>query len=276
MEEFSVEIMEEASRYTLSKNMLNNFLNSLRNSIIENSNLIISANKEDVKHNKKQIKIKEFIEIIESYRKSECILEDDERKIVIYKGDPYVTLHICLQAVTQRNKVLLIYENFMLGVNEILLKIVNDVLKEYKILNLINKFDNFSLNNLNKLKNFYDEIIVIGDTTAYQLINDQENVKFFPYNNIVLYCDTSDLEKLQEAIYIFANENEYEIEILYEDNIDDVIDIINLDDEKNIAILLTKNNKNKEKFLDEIKGKEIFVNENPFKREVGNIYNYLK
>ena len=52
-----------------------------------------------MKHNKKQIKVKELLEIIENYRNSECVLNDDERKIVIYKGDPYLTLHLCLQAI---------------------------------------------------------------------------------------------------------------------------------------------------------------------------------
>ena len=43
-----------------------------------------------------------------------------------------------------------------------------------------------------------------------------------------------------------------------------------------MAVLITQNNENREKFFYEIKNKEIFVNENPFKKEVGKIYNYLK
>ena len=275
MKEIDNEILEEASRYTLTNSMLISLLNNLRDSIIKNSNLIIDANKEDVKHNKKQIKIKELIEIIENYRNNDCILNDDERKIVIYKGDPYLTLHLCLQSITQRTKLLLIYEQFMLGVNEILLKIINDILNEYKIFNLIHKFDTFSLKELNKIKNFYDEIVVIGDTTVYQMLQD-EKIKFYPYNNIALFCESEELEKLQEAIYIYAVENEFEIEILYDSTLGEVIDIINSDDYKNIAILLTKNEDSKEKFIKEIKDKQIFVNDNPFKNEVGKIYNYLK
>ncbi|MBQ7410900.1 MAG: hypothetical protein IJW20_05930 [Clostridia bacterium] len=277
MENFDMEALKEpASRYTLTTNSLNDFLDKLKELFVENSNLIMDANKTDIKHNKKQIKVKEFIEIIEKYRKKDCVLKDDERKIVIYRGDPYLTLHICLQAVTQRTKVLLFQQNFMLGVNEILLKIFNEVLEEFKISNLINRVENFSVQSFEKVKNFYDEVIIIGDTTTYQMLNDDNDVKFYPYNNIALYCNSDELEKLQEAIYIYANENEYEIEIIYADDLNEAIELINGDEQKSIAVLLTKTDDDKEKFFYEIKNKEIFVNENPFKKEVGKIYNYLK
>lgn len=277
MENFDMEALKEpASRYTLTTNSLNDFLDKLKDLLVENSNLIMDANKTDIKHNKKQIKVKEFIEIIEKYRKKDCVLKDDERKIVIYRGDPYLTLHICLQAVTQRTKVLLFQQNFMLGVNEILLKIINEALEEFKIFNLINRIENFSVQSFEKVKNFYDEVIIIGDTTTYQMLNNDNDVKFYSYNNIALYCNSDELEKLQEAIYIYANENEYEIEIIYADDLSEAIELINEDDQKSIAVLLTKSDKDKERFFYEIKNKEIFVNENPFKKEVGKIYNYLK
>jgi len=269
-------IKEPASRYTLTQNSLNSFLNNLKETIITNGNLLIDANKDDVKYNKKQIKIKEFIDIIELYRKKECFLKDDERKIVIYKGDPYVTLHLCLQAITQRTKILLIQESLMYGVNEVLLKIINNVLKEQKIYNLIEKTEMFSLEEFNKLKNLFDETIIIGDTSIYQILAKENNVKYYPYNNIAIYCDTPELNKLQDAIYVYTTENEYELEVIYADSLDNAIEQINMDNTKSTAVLLTKNERNKEIFFYEVKNKEIFVNENPFKREVGKIYNYLK
>lgn len=266
---------EEASRYALTTNLLNLILNDLKQSILANSNLILNANKEDVKVSKRQIKVMEFINIIDNYRNNECILNDDERKIIIYKGDPYLTLNICLQSITQRTKILLVQEDFMYGVNEILLKIINKVLKEYKITNLINKIS-YSDFELDKTRNLFDGIVVIGDTTIYQKLENEENIKFFPYNNISLYCDSEELLKLQNAIYMYANENEFEIEICYDESLDDAIKTINKDKTKNMAILLTKDNENKEKFEKEIIRKEVIVNENPFKHDVGVIYNYLK
>lgn len=269
------EITKEVSRYALTPQLLNKLLQDLKELIIENTKSIMGCNREDVKIYRKQIKIKELLDIIDSYNDSECILAEDERKIVIYKGDPYLTLHICMQALIRRNKVLLFHDEFMLGVNEIIIQLINKVLEEYNIFNLIDEISNYTVKEVKKIEQYYDEIITIGDTTSYQALENSK-VKYYPYNNIVLYCDTKDLEKLQEAIYIYANENQYEIEILYEENIEDVIDIINSDSFIDIAILLTRNQQNKDKFEKGIKNKEIFVNDNPFKNEFGKIYNYFE
>ena len=123
----------------------------------------------------------------------------------------------------------------------------------------------------------FDEIIVIGDTAMYQqLLDDEEiNVKFYPYNNICIFSDNKEFDKLQEAIYIYANENQYEMEVLYDENIESAIEEINANDFVDIAILLTKNDTNKEFFEQLIDNKQVFVNDNPFKQEVGKIYNYL-
>lgn len=268
------EITKEVSRYALTPKLLNDFLEDLKEMILKNSNSIMGCNREDVKSYKKQIKIKELLSIIDEYKNSECFPAEDERKIVIYKGDPYLTLHLCMQALIKRNKVLLFHEEFMIGVNEIIIQLFNKVLKEYNIFNLINEISNYTINEVKKIENYFDQIIVIGDTTSYQSL-DSKSIKFYPYNNIMLYCDTKDLEKLQEAIYLYANENQYEIEILYEENIDDAINIINSDEFVNVAVLLTRNVKNKEKFETEVKNKDVFVNENPFKKEVGKIYDYF-
>ena len=277
MEKNELEVLKEpASRYTLTKSELNEYLDSLKDLLISNNNLIINANKEDIRHNKKQINVKDFLEIIEKYRKKECILKDDERRIVLYKGDPYLTLHLCLQAITQRTKILLIHDEFMLGVNEILLEIINQSLEEYKIFNLINRLDKFSMKDYEKVKGFFDETVIIGDTTRYELLKNESNITFYPYNNIAIYCNSEELEKLQEAIFIYANEIHYEIEIIYSEDLDEVIEEINMDDQKSIAVLLTKNDADKERFFYEVKNKEIFVNENPFKKKAGKVYNYLK
>ena len=267
---------EEVSRYTLTANSLNELINDLKKSLIENSNFITDANKEDVKVNKKQIKIKKLIEIIDSYKETECVLNSDERKIVIYKGDPYITLHLCMQALTQRTKILLLHEEFMVGVNKVLLSIIEKVLKTYNIENLIDEAINYSLKDIKSLKEAYDEVIVIGNSTMYQILEKKKyKVKYFPYNNIALYCEEHELSKLQEAIYIYANENQFEIEILYDNSIRSIIDRINSDKFKNIAILLTKSNENKMAFEKDIKNKDVYVNDNPFKEELGKTYNFL-
>lgn len=269
-------LSEQVSRYALTTKQLNIFLEDLKDLIQLNSKLIINCNKEDVKVFKKQIKLEEFIKIIDSYKNSECILEDDERKLVIYKGDPYLTLHICLQALIKRIKVILIHDEFMLGVNEVLLAIFNEALKEHNIFNLVNRESDYSINKIKEIQKLVDGIVVIGDTSVFQGLDIEKNIKYYPYNNIMLYCENEELEELQEAMYIYANENQYEMEILYEDTLEEAINIINSDEFVNMAILLTKSEESKMDFETLIKDKDVYVNNNPFKQGVnGKIYNYL-
>ena len=58
MEKINDKIFEPVSRYTLPNSMLNEILDKLKETLIKNSSQILDANKEDVKHNKKQIKTK--------------------------------------------------------------------------------------------------------------------------------------------------------------------------------------------------------------------------
>lgn len=269
-EDLNPEVLE----YNLEKNKLNNFLSDLKELIIENSKLIMDCNKEDVKVYKKKIKIEEFISIIDKYKNSECILESNENRLVIYKGDPYITLHVCLQALIKRIKVTLMYDEFMLGVNYVLLQIINKSLKKYSIFNLIHQ-EKYSIKRVYEIENSVDKIIVIGDTTMYQALDIKKEMKYFPYNNVMIYCEDEEFEKLQNAIYIYANENQYEIEVLYEDTLEDAIDVINAEEFANIAILLTKSNISKVFFKEKIKNKEVYVNSNPFKNEFEKVYNYL-
>ena len=269
-------LSEQVSRYVLTTRQLNTFLEDLKDLIQLNSKLIINSNKEDVKVYKKQIKIEEFINIIDSYKNSECILEDDERKMVIYKGDPYLTLHICIQSLIKRIKVILINDEFMMGVNEMILAIFNEALKEHNIFNLVNSENDYSIKKIKEIEKLVDGIVIIGDTSLYQGLDIEKNIKYYPYNNIMLYCESEELEELQEAMYIYANENQYEMEILYEENLQDAINIINSDEFVNIAILLTKSDESKMNFETLVKNKEVYINSNPFKQEFnGKVYNYL-
>jgi hypothetical protein len=284
--------MERFNTYTNSSNELNhlkysdillsntNILDDLIQEVNSNKNYILAANKEDLKYHKKQIKIEEFINIINSYKEKDEQMDEFSRKIVVYRGNPYVTLNLCIQAFLTKTQVLLIQENFMIGTNLVLIEIVKKVLKKYEIENLINTENEFSMKNFEQIYQDYDETIIIGNSSLFNYINkkgfENLNLKYFPYNNINLYCSSIEFEKLKKAIFILANEYEYEIEILYSEDIDNVIEKLNLDEEKNIAILLSNDENEKNKFLENVVNKEIYINQNPFKEEVGNIYNYLK
>ena len=251
-------------------------IDSLKNAITNNSSLILNANKEDVKISKKEIKIKKLLDVIDRYKETNEVSEIQGKQMIVYKGDPYLTLHLCMQAITQKFQVMLLHDDFMLGVNKVLVAIVNNTLKELNISNFIEEKNHYTVSDIKNSMASYDHIAVIGDSDIYQILEkDFNNIKYFSYNNIALYCNSSELEKLQEAIYIYANENQYELEVMCNDSIQEAIKTINSDTYKNTAILLTARKEDKDLFINEVKNKDIYINDNPFKEELGRVYNYL-
>ena len=82
-------------------------------------------------------------------------------------------------------------------------------------------------------------IIELITSILIALFNPQEEnkIKFYPYNNIALYCNSEDLEKLQEAIYIYANENEYEMTCnLYFLNRENQSPTLSMEDERSFKV----------------------------------------
>ncbi len=257
---------------------INDLLDDLNNTIIENSSYIKDANIEDIVFNKKHIKVKDLLKVVDNYRNSDMTqfsLVENKERIFIYYGDPYLTLNLCVQALISQTSVHLIHKSFMNNVNTILIKIVKEIADKYNLGILIDDSTNYELNKILLLNSENSYIKVIGDTLMYQLIARKTNVKFYPYNNITLYSNSLKMEKIKQAIYVYANENNFEIEIIYESNMDKALNYIKNNELSNVTVLLTEAEEDALKFKLCLTNKELFVNENPFKNDVGIICNYF-
>ena len=260
-------------------------LDDITNSIIENSNLIVEANKKDIEIYKKQIRIKELLKIVDNYKNNveQFTVLNNKKKVIVYYGQPYLTLNVCIQALISQAEIKLCFSEYMNNVNIAIIEILKNVIQKNKMNNLINTYSTFySIKEKVDIKNILnngfleDNITVIGDSTIYQLLKTNANVSFYPYNNITLYSNSDKFDKLKEAIFTYANENYYEVEIIYENSLQDFINSINQNKISNIAVLLTDNEDDKLKIKSELINKEIFINENPFINEYKTICNYLK
>lgn len=248
------------------------FFNKFKDNLNENKEYLEQANMIDVEVTKKKIKLETLIEIVDKYKEAE-FKNLDKTFIIYYKGDPYITINLFMQALLNRSKIVLAQDEFMISTNEILFTIFNKTLKELKIDNLVERCK-YDKNKICELKELLDaEMISIGDTLMYQMLNEEG--KFYPYYNIMMYCDNEMLEPIKEAICIYSNENYYELELVYEENIDIVINYMNMVETSNIVVLLTNNKNTIEKFKEKI-DKKLFINENPFIKSYGKIYEYLK
>lgn len=248
------------------------FFDRFKINLKENKKYFDKANKIDVEITKKKIKLETLIEIVDKYQEVE-FKNLNKNFIIYYKGDPYITINLFMQALLTRSKIVLAQDEFMISINEILFTIFNQTLKEFKIDNLIErcKYDKEQILEIKELINA--ELVSIGDTLMYQML--EEEGKFYPYYNIIMYCDNDILAPLKEAISIYCNENHYEIEMLYEEDLKVAINYINMVETSNILVLLSNNKDNIKIFKEKI-NKKIFINENPFIKDFGEIYNYIK
>jgi hypothetical protein len=250
--------------------IVDGIFDTLKKEIKSNSNLIKKANEIDITYNRNTIDLQKLEEIIDKY-KFEPALVSTNSKVVIYTGDPYLTLELLLQSLKKHKRILLAFNEYMLGTNELILSIFYEVLKRYKITNLIYSITKVTPELIQELNILEEEVIVIGDSAVNQLLKKSN---FYSYKNYIMYSENEELEKLKEAIFLFTSEYEYELEIVYEDNIDDVISQVN-DSVADSFILLTTNERTKERVRDEIKNKKIYINENPFKENNEKIRFYL-
>ena len=250
------------------------FIEDLIQEFEDNKNILKKANAIDIEVSRKIIEIEEIKNILKQYQNYKLSDEILSKRVVIYAGHPYLTINILLQAIIAKSQVLLLTDEFMLGVNNIIFSIFKKVLKNYKVIDFFESHENYGVQEIKNVASNYDEIIVIGDTTTMQLLQDLDNIEFYAYNNIILYSDNDKYEQLRKVIYKYASENEYELEIIYEEDIDVILKIIDTDKFVDIVILLSENEKIKEKFKS-IKDKNVFINKNPFDSKVGKIYNYF-
>lgn len=247
----------------------------LKSEIKDNKNLFLKANKIDNSVYMKQINLDKFIEIIDEYKFEDINCKEAKIKEIVYNGNPYITLNLCMQALCENTRIILLYDDFLLGCNEVLIGIVKKVLKDYKLQDVILNKETTDYKFIQEISNIVSNIVVIGKSSLYQKIQANNKI-FYPSNNVVLFCENERFYNIRRATYEYCMETKDEMEVLYEDDIDDAIDIINMDKYANVAMLLTDNQESKKKFINGIKNKEIFVNENPFKSEIVRVYNYLQ
>ena len=218
--------------------------NELKSEINDNKSILLKANDIDLGVIKKHINLERITEIIDSYS-----LEEENKKIT--------------------NTI-----DFMLGVNSVLIAIIQKVLKEYKLNDLVLAKELSKNINFEKLASQILKIVVIGKTNFYERLKI-ENKVFFPSNNSVLYCDNDKFEEIKNAIYVYSMGTQEELEIVKDENLESLIKTINQDEYSNIVIVLSENSMTQDLFEKNILNKKVYINKNPFKDEKIKVYNYL-
>ena len=256
------------------KNKKMKLLNEIKESVIKDKEFFEQAIQLDFEKWKKKIDLAIFSKLIDEYIEMEknnhtIKIEEGntqiEKIVVSYYGNPYVTLILCIQAIIYQKQLLLETGEFMLSTNTFIVNMVNEILKE----NHLPKLLIHCIEILDKKAIITNNIktIIIGATQSKAEYLGK--YIYIPYNNYIIYCVDEELEDLCRSIYEYSSNNFFEAEVLFEEDIEEAIGIINLHQDC-IAVILTKDTNLQKLFRERIKNK-LYINENPFSKEEINI-----
>ena len=248
----------------MEKSKKENLLNKLIKRIKEEEKNIYKANQIDRNHYKMKININRLIQISEQLKEKNIGEFADENVMVTHNGNPYVTYILAIKAICSNTNIEICVNETMLGTNCVIVKIIEEVLKELKInihIAIIRNLD------IETLKNTQDtKIVVLQDKAQYsQLLRAKvPNVVYRPIYNVALYIDDEEFEEIQQDIIQYCDENFIEIEIYDAEDIEDAIEQLEADNEGEYALILTKQKVDMDK-IQELKEKEnidIYINKN--------------
>lgn len=234
-----------------------NLLNKVMKKIKEEQVNIKKANQVDKKYYNMNISIEKLLEISEELKKQDLRENTKENILVIHNGNPYITYILVIKAIVNEINMKLYANETMLGTNLVLLKIIQEVEKEMKIqTNIAIKRDI----KIEEIRREDANIIVLGDISKYGILKKYhiENVKYNAKNNISIYIENESLEELKRNILQYCADNLIEIEVYEAENIKEAISQIEVDNQGEKVLLLTKEKIDKE----EIKRISATVNKN--------------
>ena len=248
----------------MEKSKKENLLNKLIKRIKEEEKNIYKANEIDRNHYKMKINMNRFIQISENLKEKDIGEFTDENVIITHNGNPYMTYILAMKAICSNTNLEICVNETMLGTNSVIVKIIEEVLKELKINIHIAIFRTLEIETLKNQKNI--KIIVLQDKAQYsQLLRAKvPNVVYKPIYNVALYIDDEEFEEIKQDIIQYCNENFIEIEIYDAENVEDAIEQFEADNEGEYALILTKQKVDMDK-IKELREKEnidIHINKN--------------
>lgn len=241
-----------------------NLLNKIIKRIKEEEKNIYKANQIDRKHYKMKVNINRFIQIAETIKDKDIGEFTDKNVMITHNGNPYMTYILAIKAICSNTNLEICVNETMLGTNSVIVKIIEEVLKELKInLNIavIRILDIEILKNEKEIK-----IIVLQDKAQYSKLLKAKvpNVSYKPIYNVALYIDDEEFEEIKQDIIQYCDENFIEIEIYDADDLEDAMEQLKADNEGEYALILTKQKVDMDK-IKELKEKEnieININKN--------------
>lgn len=183
-----------------------------------------------------------------------------KKSLVVTNGNPYITVILCMQAISQNISLCINVQDTMFELNSTIVNIFDSYLNEDgpKIAKYMT-VDEFKNANV-------DDIVVIDDKSKFYFLRDEIKIKvrYVSLLNIDLYTDSDEQTSLTNTINEYCNQRYIGLDIHKNQTIDDFVEETNKYEGGNVALILTKENVNQMDIYDKLPDKKVYFNCNPF------------
>lgn len=183
-----------------------------------------------------------------------------KKSLVVTNGNPYITIILCMQAISQNISLCINVQDTMFELNSTIVNIFDSYLNEDgpKIAKYMT-VDEFKNANV-------DDIVVIDDKSKFYFLRDEIKIKvrYVSLLNIDLYTDSDEQTSLTNTINEYCNQRYIGLDIHKNETIDDFVEETNKYEGGNVALILTKENVNQMDIYDKLPNKKVYFNCNPF------------
>lgn len=249
----------------MNNSQFKRIINQVIELIKDNKSILEKIKKEDYEVISFDADIDKIVNILKQNMNREISDLSSTAILIEHYGNPYLTTLICIETLLHNSSITIGIEDLCFGLNKAIVKIFNDIFKEYKLEIEISLKNNFTKNEIQKSN--FDKIICLGNSNSYSELRKISGaiVKNVPLFSISVYYDSEKFEELIKTIVNFADKNFYEIEIFDdEEDFEDVVYMINTSKDAYCSVILSDDENKQKQFKEKIQSEVICVNENPF------------
>lgn len=232
-------------------------LNDIIASFKSNKQILEEASKLD--NSDFKFNFNKAIDILNRFREFKAAFLD-KKSLVVTNGNPYITIILCMQAISQNISLTINIQDTMFALNSAIVKVFDLHLNEEgpQITKYMSprEFINASA----------DDIVVIDDRTKFYFLRDELNLKvrYVSLLNVDLYTDSSELLSLTDTIYDYCNQTYIGVDVHTNESLDEFVNEANRYESGNVALILTKEKVNQMDINDKLSDKKVYYNCNPF------------
>ena len=176
------------------------FLKEVKKRIKEEEKNIDKANQIDKKHYKMKVNVNKFMQIAENLKDREIGEFLDRNITITHNGNPYISYILAIKAIFSNTNLEICVNETMLATNSVIIKIIEEVMKELKINLKISVIRTLDIEKLKKEKD--KKIIILQDIAQYSNLKRLrvQNVSYNPIYNVSLYIDDEEFEEIKQDI----------------------------------------------------------------------------